>query len=411
MSDSTATPLAVSPDNSLRARIDAELHALREASQLRSLDIPRGINLCSNDYLGLASDPRLKQAVLDALASSARIASGGSRLLSGNSREWEAIESEFAHFVAAESALYFSSGYAANIGLLSSVLQPNDVVFSDALNHASLIDGIRLSRARKIIYPHRDLQFLERALHENANAPGAKLIVTESIFSMEGDLAPLDEILHLAHRHSAEVIVDEAHALGVRGHEGRGIVASLPDRSRILAAVYPCGKALASCGAFVCCSAAIKDYLVNHARSFIFSTANPPYIAHQIRAALALARAVDDRRAHLRQISAALRAALTAAGLRCSSGDTPIIPLILGSNESALRVAADLQSAGFAAKAIRPPTVPPGTARLRLSLTSEISHEDVHRLAQAIIAATSFLRDAPSPSLAHAVHPLARGSV
>jgi 8-amino-7-oxononanoate synthase len=384
------------------ARITDELRKLREASQFRSLTIPRGIDLCSNDYLGLASDPRLKQAVLDAISSSARVASTGSRLLSGNSRAWEAIESEFASFVGAESALYFTSGYAANVGLLSSILQPNDIVFSDALNHASLIDGIRLSRARKIIYPHCDLQFLERALRENAHAFGAKLIVTESIFSMEGDLAPLEEILHLAKQYGAEVIIDEAHAIGVRGHEGRGIVAELPDHTRILAAIYPCGKALASCGAFVCCSAAVKDYLVNRARSFIFSTANPPYIAHQIRTALALAREAEDRRAHLRQISVTLRAALTAAGLACASGDTPIVPVILGSNEYALRVASELQSQGFAVKAIRPPTVPEGTARLRLSLTSDLSHEDVARLARALISATSFLRDTPSASLAHA---------
>lgn len=388
--------------NDVCARIDAELHALRRASQFRSLDIPRGIHLCSNDYLGLASDPRLKQAVLDALSSSPRVASTGSRLLSGNSRDWENLESEFANFVGAESALYFSSGYAANVGLLSSLLQPNDLVFSDALNHASLIDGIRLSHARKIVYPHADLCFLESALQENASAPGAKLIVTESIFSMEGDVAPVESLLNLANSHGAELIVDEAHALGVFGSEGRGMVADLPDRRRILAAVYPCGKALASCGAFVCCSSVVKDYLVNHARSFIFSTAAPPYIAHQIRAALAIARAADSRRAHLREISSALRTTLAAAGLRCGAGDSPIVPIILGSNESALRVAWELQSSGFTAKAIRPPTVPDGTARLRLSLTANLSHEDVARLACALVASTSFLRDGASASLAHA---------
>jgi 8-amino-7-oxononanoate synthase len=395
-------PLAASPENDLRARIAADLRALREHSQFRSLDLPRGLNLCSNDYLGLAADPRLKQAVLAALSSSAYVGSTGSRLLSGNSRDWESIESEFANFVGADSALYFSSGYAANVGLLSSVLHDGDIVFSDALNHSSLIDGIRLSRARKIIYPHGDLRFLERALQENANTPAAKLIVTESIFSMEGDVASLDQLVKLANAHHSDLIVDEAHAIGVCGIEGRGIVAGLPDRSSILAAVYPCGKALASCGAFVCCSSAVKDYLVNHARSFIFSTAAPPYIAHQIRAALAIARAADARRAHLRQIAAALRAALAAVGLSCGSGDTPIVPVILGSNESALRVASELQSHGFAVKAIRPPTVPAGAARIRLSLTSEVSLEDVHRLAQALITAVSSVREAASASLAHA---------
>lgn len=395
-------PLLAPTENPLRARIASELAALHDQSQFRALDLPIGLNLCSNDYLGLASDPRLKQAVSDAVSSSARVASTGSRLLSGNSREWEEVESEFANFVGAESALYFSSGYAANVGLLSSIAQPGDLVLSDALNHASLIDGIRLSRARKIIYPHLDLQFLENALRENANTGTAKLIVAESIFSMEGDVAPLADLLALASRYAAAVIVDEAHSLGVCGPEGRGIVAALPDRRRLLATVYPCGKAVASCGAFVCCCAAMKDYLVNHARSFIFSTANPPYIAHQIRAALALVRESDSRRIHLRQISRVLRCELSAAGLNCGSGDSPIVPVILGTNESAVRVAAELQNAGFAVKAIRPPTVPQGAARIRLSLMSDISLEDIHRLARILIAAAASVRRAPTASLAHA---------
>lgn len=388
--------------NDLCARIDSDLRALREHSQLRSLDLPRGLNLCSNDYLGLASHPRLKQALLDEISAAPRVASTGSRLLFGNSRDWEQIESEFSDFVGFNSALYFTSGYAANVGLLSSIVQPADTVFSDALNHASLIDGIRLSRAQKIIYPHRDLHFLEAALRENASSPGAKIIVTESIFSMEGDIAPLAELANLAVRYGAFLIVDEAHALGVCGNEGRGLVTALPDRSRILASVYPCGKALASCGAFVVGSTALKEFLINHARSFIFSTANPPYIAHQIRAALALVRAADDRRAHLREISLALRSALSAAGLHCGSGDTPIVPVIFGSNESALAVASELQSAGFAVKAIRPPTIPAGSARIRISLTSNISLDDVHRLARCLITAASAARSENPANFAHA---------
>lgn len=387
--------------NDLRARIDAQLAALREHSQLRSLDLPRGLDLCSNDYLGLASDPRLKQALLDAISAAPRVASTGSRLLSGNSHDWQEIESEFANFVGFDSALYFSSGYSANTGLLSSITEPNDIIFSDALNHASLIDGIRLSRARKIIYPHRDLKFLEDALRESASF-GAKIIVTESIFSMEGDVAPLEDLANLAAAFHASLIIDEAHALGVCGSEGRGLVAALPDRSCILAAVFPCGKALVSCGAFIAGSAALKEFLVNHARSFIFSTANPPYIAHQIRAALALARADDDRRAHLREISLALRSDLSAAGLHCGPGDTPIVPVILGSNESALRVATELQAAGFAVKAIRPPTVPSNSARIRISLNASISLDDVHRLARALSAVASSARTASPATFAHA---------
>lgn len=373
----------------IRARIAADLQLLHKNSQFRSLELPSGVNLCSNDYLGFARDSRLKQAVLAALESSPQLASTGSRLLSGNSRDWQEIESEFAAFAHAESALHFNSGYAANVGLLSSVLQPGDLVFSDVLNHASIIDGIRLSRAQKIIYLHRDLHFLERALRENQNASGAKVIVTESVFSMEGDIAPLAEILQLAEKYNTHIIVDEAHALGVFGAQGCGLAAELPNRSHILAAVYPCGKALAGIGAFVCGSRALTAFLLNHARSFIFTTATPPYIAHQIRAALALVRAADDRRAHLHRLAAALRAELSAASISCGASSSQIVPVILGSNEAALHVAAQLQSAGFAVKAIRPPTVPPGAARIRLSLTSELTLEEIHRLARALIESVS----------------------
>ena len=373
----------------LRARIAADLQTLRENSQFRSLEIPSGVNLCSNDYLGLARDPRLKQSVLAAIESCNQLASTGSRLLSGNSRVWQELESEFAAFARAESALYFNSGYAANVGLLSSILQRGDLVFSDALNHASIIDGIRLSRAQKIIYPHRDLHFLESVLRENQNVSGAKLIVTESVFSMEGDIAPLAEILQLAEKFNAYVVADEAHAFGVFGAQGCGLVAELPNRSRLLAAVYPCGKALAGIGAFVCSSRALTEFLVNHARSFIFTTATPPYIAHQIRAALALVRAADDRRVHLHKLAATLRVELSAAGISSGASASQIVPIILGSNEAALHVAAQLQSAGFTVKAIRPPTVPSGAARIRLSLTSDLSLEQIHRLAPALIASMS----------------------
>jgi len=371
----------------LRERIAGELENLREQSQLRSLEILTGVNLCSNDYLGLAADPRLKQAVIEAVASAQRMGATGSRLLSGNSREWEELETEFAQFAGAESALYFGSGYAANMGLLSSVLQPGDIIFSDALNHASLIDGMRLSGAEKVIYPHGDMQFLEDALREKSRSPGAKLIVTESIFSMEGDVARVDHLLRLANTYGAELIVDEAHALGVRGPEGRGVAAELKLEREIFAVVYPCGKALASTGAFVCCGAALKEFLVNRARTFLFSTALPPYFARQIHAALAIARKEESRRKHLHEISSALREGLSAAGLNYGASSTQIVSVILGSNEAALRVATQLQAAGLAVRAIRPPTVPAGTARIRISLTSRITLADVHRLVGAIDAA------------------------
>lgn len=372
-----------------QARMERELNSLRDKSEYRTLEVPAGISLCSNDYLGLATDPRLRQAVVEALRRGCAVGSSGSRLLSGNSPEWEDLESAFAQFAGTEAALYFGSGYVANIGMLTSLLKPDDIVFSDALNHASLIDGIRLSRATKVVYPHRDLKFLKNALREHAASGRTKLIVTESLFSMEGDFAPLKEMLDLASQYGAGLVVDEAHATGVCGPRGRGIAAHLEIERDVVAIVHTCGKALASVGAFVCGSRLLKEYLVNHARTFIFSTAMPPYLAIQITAALQVVDEADAERNRLREISAMLRKDLAAAKINCGGGpsETHIVPLILGTNEAALHVASVLQRRGFAAKAIRPPTVPPGTARLRISLTSKITAQDVQRLVSAIVAA------------------------
>ncbi|HVB86326.1 MAG TPA: 8-amino-7-oxononanoate synthase [Candidatus Dormibacteraeota bacterium] len=374
-------------EDTIERRIAQELDSLRAISQFRTLENSDGIDLSSNDYLGLAYDPRLKHATMEAIANSARVGSTGSRLLSGNAREWHELELEFADFAGTEAALYFGSGYAANLGLLSSLLRAGDFVFSDAMNHASLIDGMRLSGASKVLYPHCDLAFVENALRERAGLPGARVIVTESVFSMEGDVAPLDQLARLANKYDAALVIDEAHATGVCGPAGRGTAAELGIERDVLAIVHTCGKALASAGAFVCGALALKEFLINRARTFIFSTAMPPYMAGQIRAALGLARAADDRRAHSREIAAMLRDSMLAAGINCGASSTHVVPVILGSNNAALRAASELQRAGFAAKAIRPPTVPPGTARIRISLTSRITLEQMHRLAEALRAA------------------------
>jgi 8-amino-7-oxononanoate synthase len=380
-------------------RISEELEALRERAQYRTLENPAGINLYSNDYLGLAHDSRLKEALLEGVAAADSVASTGSRLLSGNSREWESLEAEFASFVGAETALYFGSGYAANVGLISAVAGRGDLIVSDELNHASLIDGIRLSGATKIIYPHADLKFVEAALREHRDHAGVKLIVTESIFSMEGDVAPIARLVELADTYGADVIIDEAHAVGVYGPEGRGICASLGLEKKVFAAMYTCGKALASAGAFVCGSSTLREFLINRARTLIFSTAMPPYLARQIQAALEFARTADDRREHLRGISDALRAELTAAGINYGASKTQIVPIYLGGNEVALQVADHLHRAGFAVRAIRPPTVPPGTSRLRLSLTASLTYEDVRRLAASIEEVVRALAQTSSASV------------
>src|SRR5277367_6205291 len=268
--------------------LQSGLRALVARDQYRALAEISGVNLCSNDYLGLAQNATLRQAIADAVANCPRVGGTGSRLLSGHADVWDELENEFSEFAGAEAALFFGSGYAANIGLLTSLAGPDDVIFSDALNHASLIDGIRLSGARKHIYPHSDLNELEAALRQYKHDSGRKLIVTETVFSMNGDVAPLREILILAERYGAGVIVDEAHATAVHGPGGRGISADFLDAQNIVARIHTCGKALASAGAFVCGNALLKEHLVNHARSFIFTTAMPPYMAAQIRAALTL---------------------------------------------------------------------------------------------------------------------------
>ena len=364
----------------MQHRIQEDIDALRAHSQYRSLQTIPDLNLCSNDYLGLSTDPRLKQAVMEAVQASVAVGSTGARLLSGNSREWDDLESRFAEFAGTPASLYFGSGYAANLGLLASLLKPGDVVFSDALNHASLIDGIRLTGAKRVIYPHCDLDFLEKALAETAASAGARVIVTESVFSMEGDIAPLQQILDLAQRFGAELIVDEAHAVGVRGPRGRGVAAALGIEDQVLATIYTCGKALASAGAFVCGQALLRDHLINRARTFIFSTAMPPYLAGQIRAALDLAQGMESERNHLGAIAAALRQGLAAAGICFGSSVSQIVPILLGPNELALHVANVLQREGFVVRAIRPPTVPLGRARIRISLTSKISLQEVERL-------------------------------
>jgi 8-amino-7-oxononanoate synthase len=370
----------------VRSRMSGELASRREQSQLRELEILHGINLSSNDYLGLARRPEFKRAVLDAVALADSMGSTGSRLLAGNAREWEELESEFARFAGTESALYFGSGYVANVGLLSSVLKPGDIVFSDECNHASLIDGMRLSGARKVIYPHLDLEFLEKALDEN-RCTGTKFVVTESLFSMEGDFAPLGELVRLTRANGAELVIDEAHTVGTYGRQGRGFAAHCGIERDALAVVHTCGKALASLGAFVCGGNVLKQFLINHARTFIFTTAAPPHMAGQIRAALEFVASADAERAHLQRLAAVLRDGLAARGMRTGASSSHIVPVFLGSNEAALHAAAQLQAGGFAVKAIRPPTVPSGTARIRLSLTSKITLEDVRQLVSAIGAA------------------------
>jgi 8-amino-7-oxononanoate synthase len=375
-----------SPEASaLLRRLETELASLEANSQLRHLEILPDLNFSSNDYLGLSVDPRLRDAVAAVLAAGSPVGSTGSRLLSGHAAIWEELETQLAQFTGAEAALYFSSGYAANVGLFSAVLRADDIVFSDSANHASIIDGIRLSGVRKVIFPHLDLNILEDELRQSRSGGGQRFVAVESVFSMDGDRAPLPELIALADRHGAEVIVDEAHATGVFGPQGRGLVAEAETEGRVFATVHTCGKALAGMGAFVSGSRTLKQFLINRARTFIFSTALPPYLAAQMRAAIVIVADADAERERLAHLAAHLRARLRDAGFDAAQSNSQIVPVLLGTNERALQFAARLQQEGFAVRAIRPPTVPAGSARLRLSLTVRHSQEMLDRLVDALI--------------------------
>jgi 8-amino-7-oxononanoate synthase len=368
-------------------RILDELSDLESRAELRCLERVEGIDLSSNDYLGLATNPRMKQAVLEGVNSAPRIASTGSRLLSGHDQAWTVLEHDFARWVGAEAALYFTSGYAANIGLLSALLRAEDVVFSDGANHASLIDGIRLAKCRRVIFPHLDLNVLEEELRRNQSVSGARVIVVESIFSMEGDRAPLADLAALAERYAAELIVDEAHAIGVRGPRGRGCVAEAGLSARVLATVHTCGKALAAAGAFVCGSENLRRFLVNRSRTFIYNTALPPYFASHVAAGMQLAAVAERERARLVELSAFLRSELRTNGFDAAGSDSQIVPIILGQNDAAVHFAEYLRTRGFGVRAIRPPTVPAGSARLRLSLTAKHTEDILLRLVATMIQA------------------------
>jgi 8-amino-7-oxononanoate synthase len=359
---------------------------LEERNLCRTLAEIQGINFCSNDYLGLAENPALRQSLVESVGHASRVGGTGSRLLSGQTEDWRELEERFAEFAGTEAALFFSTGYSANLGLLASLVGKDDVIYSDELNHASLIDGMRLSGARKVIYPHLDLKALELALRQDSGAPWRRVIVTESVFSMDGDLAPLRQIADIAEKYGAAVIVDEAHAIGVHGPAGRGLAAAAGIAGQVLASIHTCGKALGSAGAFVCGPGVLKDYLVNHARTFVFSTALPPYFARQIGSALDIAVTMDQERQELLRRAARLTEQLRAAGFKTAGSASQIVPVVLGNVAETLDAADYLQRDGFAVRAIRPPTVPDGRARLRLSLTSKIPEAELKRLVKSLIS-------------------------
>lgn len=346
------------------------LEKLKSQGLARCLQLPRGIDFSSNDYLGFAQDPILKKRFQDRLHS-LPVGATGSRLLRGNTTLYEETEAMLAQFVQREAALLFSSGYMANVGLLSALLGPEDRVFSDALNHASLIDGIQLSRAKKNIFPHRDYVYLEQQLAASRAEQGLRIIVTESVFSMEGTVADLPRLAYLAEHYNALLIVDEAHATGIWG---AGLVHTLGLTQQVFASIHPAGKALGAAGAWVAGNHLLRDYLIHTARTFIFSTAPLPALPILLQESLAWYAEVGEARAAMvRERAAELRGLLSALSFiekpsLAHENNVPIISILIGDNQKAFDMSQFLQAKGWDIRAIRPPTVPEGTARLRITL-------------------------------------------
>ncbi|HZP43855.1 MAG TPA: 8-amino-7-oxononanoate synthase [Candidatus Binatia bacterium] len=344
------------------------------------LDGRRVLLFCSNNYLGLATHPAVCTAASDAIARFG-CGTGSSRLIAGHTDLHAAVEAKLAAFKGTEAALLFPSGYQANVGTITALVGRGDHVFSDALNHASIVDGCRLSRATVHVYPHADADALARALAATPSG-GRRLVVTDSVFSMDGDRAPLRAIVAAAEAHGALVMVDEAHATGVLGARGAGLAEADGVADRITVQMGTLGKALGGAGAYIAGSRTLVELVLNRARSFVYTTGIAPALVAAAGAALDVVAAEPERRARLLAHAARLRAGLRALGLD-ARGDTHVVPLVVGDNAGALRLAEALLARGVLGTAIRPPTVPPGTARLRL--TPMATHADA-QVAHALAA-------------------------
>ncbi len=360
------------------------LAQLQARQRLRRLALPAGADFTSNDYLGLATCSRLRAAVADALARGTGIGAGGSRLLRGNTAEHEALEAAAAEFFGSESALYFGGGYVANFAVLSTLPQTDDLVVLDELAHASANEGARMGRAQRAKARHNDLQsFDEQIVAWRARGGrGRPWIVVESLYSMDGDYAPLRDFMDLADRHDGVLYADEAHATGVYGPDGRGLVAQFEGRSNVLT-LHTCSKALGSAGALVAGPQTLVRFLVNRCRPFIFATAPSPLMAVAASEALRIMRDEPERRMQLEALVEFTRTEMRARGIDARV-DSQIVPFIVGADASAMQLATALQARGFDVRGIRPPTVPEGTARLRISLTLNVDRATVAALLNAL---------------------------
>jgi 8-amino-7-oxononanoate synthase len=377
--------------------IEARLDELRESGlyrRMRHVSGPQGsrvvldgrpvLLLCSNNYLGLADHPRVREAAADA-AMRWGAGAGASRLVSGTMTVHRRLEEALAAFKGTESSVLFGSGYLANLGVVGALARlggSDPVVFSDELNHASIIDGCRLARAETFVYDHADVEHLAWGLRQHRGRPG--VIVTDSVFSMDGDVAPLRDIVELAQRHGVRTVVDEAHGTGCLGPGGRGAVAEAGLEGQVDVVVGTLGKALGAYGAFAACSAAMRDYLTNTARSLIFSTALPPPAVAAALAALEVLQEQPEMVARLRSNADAIRDELAREGFEVAGSSTQIVPLVVGDADLAMRICETAIEGGVFAQAIRPPTVPAGTSRLRLALMATHTREELRAAARTL---------------------------
>ena len=360
-----------------------DLAALDKAHCLRTLVPPTGRDFSSNDYLGLAGSQLLRDAAIEAMERGVALGSGGSRLLRGNSAEHEALEADAAHFFGSESALFVGSGFAANSLIFATLPQPDDLIVYDTLIHASAHEGMKLSRAPCAGFAHNDAGAAADTIERwRANGGrGRPWIAIETLYSMDGDFAPIAEFAALAQRTDAYLLVDEAHAVGVWGPDGRGLAADLYGADHVIG-LATCGKAMGCEGALILGPAVLRDFLINRGRGFVFSTAPSPLIAAVVRASLGIVAQATDRRERLRERVADAGRAFAPLGIAGSG--TQIQPIVIGDEARTMRIAGALQERGFDVRGVRPPTVPAGTARLRVSITLNSANSDIGELADTL---------------------------
>lgn len=406
------TPPVTSP-RSMDAELQRDLDTLARAGLYRTLrnvsrrrgatmvwDHRPGVDFGSNDYLGLASDPRLAATIEDFLTHDATGAAAA-RLISGNHPVHTQLEQELAAFKHTEAALLFNSGYTANLGAIPALVGKRDVVYADALNHASLIDAVRLSRAEARIFPHNDIDALRRMLAEDAGKFRRRLIVVDGMFSMDGEVFPLDALVPLAREFDAWTYVDDAHGTAVLGAEGRGAAEYRGVEGQIDVIMGTLGKALGTAGAFIAGSRTLIDFMRHRARSFVFTTSSPPALAAATREALRIVRDEPWRRTRLIDNTRQLREGLRALGRPAEgSDDSYIIPLLIGPSDKTVRIGELLRDAGYLVGVVRPPTVPMGTSRLRIAVSAAHTPDQIDGLLDKLKTAFTTVLDSPIPSAA-----------